>query len=69
MELTEFALHWKAAVVRRIAIGIGNEINKGELVQIAGNQQDVIQVNSYGDLIKKLEDIMKLACEDQVLGR
>ena len=69
MELTELALHWKAAGVRRIAIGIGNEINKGELVQIAGNQQDVIQVNSYGDLIKKLEDIMKLACEDQVLGR
>ncbi|KAM7452303.1 hypothetical protein ABFA07_000467 [Porites harrisoni] len=58
----------EAAGVRRIAIGIGNEINKGELVQIAGNQQDVIQVNSYGDLIKKLEDIMKLACEDQVLG-
>ena len=59
----------KAAGVRRIAIGIGNEIDKGELVQIAGNQRDVIQVKSYGDLIKKLEDIMKLACEDQFLGK
>ncbi|CAH3032618.1 unnamed protein product, partial [Porites lobata] len=58
----------KAAGVRRIAIGIGNEIDKGELVQIAGNQQDVIQVKSYGELIRKLEYIMKLACEDQFLG-
>ncbi|CAH3162635.1 unnamed protein product, partial [Porites evermanni] len=38
----------EAAGVRRIAIGIGNEIDKGELVQIAGNQQDAIQVKSYG---------------------
>ena len=59
----------KAAGVRRIAIGIGNEIDKGELVQIAGNQQDVIQVKSYGELIRKLEHIMKLACEDQFLGK
>ena len=59
----------KAAEVRRIAIGIGNEIDKGELVQIAGNQQDVIQVKSYGELIRKLEHIMKLACEDQFLGK
>ena len=59
----------KAAAVRRIAIGIGNEIDKGELVQIAGNQQDVIQVKSYGELIRKLEHIMKLACEDQFLGK
>ena len=53
MELTEFTLHWKAAGVRRIAIGIGNEIDKGELVQIAGNQQDVIQVNSVQRLNQK----------------
>ena len=59
----------KAAGVRRIAIGIGNEIDKGELVQIAGNQQDAIQVKSYGELIRKLEYIMKLACEDQFLGK
>ena len=59
----------KAAGVRRIAIGIGNEIDKGELVQIAGNQQDIIQVKSYGELIRKLEHIMKLACEDQFLGK
>ena len=59
----------KAAGVRRIAIGIGNEIDKGELVQIAGNQQDVIQVKSYSELIRKLEYIMKLACEDQFLGK
>ena len=59
----------KAAGVRRIAVGIGNEIDKGELVQIAGNQQDVIQVKSYGELIRKLEHIMKLACEDQFLGK
>ena len=59
----------KAAGVRRIAIGIGNEIDKGELVQIAGNQQDVIQVNSYGELIRKLEYIMKLACQYQFLGK
>ena len=59
----------KAAGVRRIAIGIGNEIDKGELVQIAGNQQDVIQVKSYSELIRKLEHIMKLACEDQFLGK
>ena len=59
----------KAAGVRRIAVGIGNEIDKGELVQIAGNQQDVIQVKSYSELIRKLEHIMKLACEDQFLGK
>ena len=59
----------KAAGVRRIAIGIGNEIDKGELVQIAGNKQDVIQVKSYSELIRKLEHIMKLACEDQFLGK
>ena len=59
----------KAAGVRRIAVGIGNEIHRDELVEIAGNYEDVIQVYSYGDLISKLENIMKLACENQYPGK
>ena len=56
------------ASVRRIAIGIGNEINIGELRQIASNNEDALQVSSYSSLYSKLEQIMKLACEQQNLG-
>ena len=55
--------------MRRIAVGIGNAIHLDELHEIAGNYEDVIQVQSYGGLIGKLESIMKLACENQVLGK
>ncbi|KAL9970173.1 hypothetical protein ACROYT_G022503 [Oculina patagonica] len=56
------------AGVRRIAVGIGNEIHYGELLEIAGSREDVLQVHSYSDLINKLEDIMRLACDDQYPG-
>ena len=55
--------------MRRIAVGIGNDIHLNELYEIAGNYEDVIRVQSYSGLIDKLESIMKLACEDQVLGK
>lgn len=61
--------YFQDAGVRRIAVGIGNEIHYGELLEIAGNREDVLQVHSYRDLINKLEDIMRLACDDQYPGK
>ena len=58
----------KLAGVRRIAIGIGKGIGYGELNEIAGSNENVIQVHSYSDLISRLEKIMKMACDNQTLG-
>ena len=58
----------KLAGVRRIAIGIGKGIGYGELKEIAGSDENVIQVHSYSDLISRLEKIMKMACDHQALG-
>ena len=55
--------------MRRIAVGIGNEIHYDELLEIAGSHEDVLQVNSYRDLINKLEDIMRIACDEQYPGK
>ena len=57
------------ARVRRVAIGIGNGINDGELRQIASDTRDVLQVLNYGQLQSKLENIMKMACEEQYPGK
>ena len=57
------------AGVRRIAVGIGSNIHYGELLEIAGSGEDVLQVRSYGDLINKLENIMRMACENQQPGK
>lgn len=58
----------KLAGVRRIAIGIGKGIGYGELKEIVGSNENVIQVHSYSDLISRLEKIMKMACDNQALG-
>ena len=58
----------KLAAVRRIATGIGKGIGYGELKEIAGNDENVIQVHSYSDVISRLEKIMKMACDHQALG-
>lgn len=60
---------FKTARVRRIAIGIGNEVHSNELQEIAGNSDDVIKVISYSDLVSKLENIMDLACQNQFPGK
>jgi len=57
------------AEVRRIAIGIGNGINEGELEQIASYSRDVLQVANYWQLQRELEEIMKMACEEQYPGK
>ena len=59
----------QGAQVRRIAIGIGSGINYGELREIASDKSDVLQVAKYGQLQSKLEDIMKMACEQQYPGK
>ena len=67
--LTFISYLFKFAKVRRIAIGIGNEVHDNELREIAGTSEDVIKVLSYGELISKLEKIMDLACENQHPGK
>ena len=57
------------AGVRRIAVGIGSGIDLGELRQIASNNKDVLQVQNYGQLYSKLEEIMRIACEEQFPGK
>jgi len=56
------------ASVRRIAIGIGTGIDRKELEEIASNIKDVLQVHEYWQLYSKLEEIMKMACEEQYPG-
>ena len=58
----------KLVGVRRIAIGIGKGIGYGELKEIAGRNENVIQVHSYSDLISRLEKIVEMACDNQALG-
>ena len=57
------------ADVRRVAIGIGSGVNYRELQQIASDQNDVLQVARYWQLQSKLEEIMKMACEQQYPGK
>ena len=57
------------AGVRRIAVGIGSGIDLRELQQIASANEDVLQVHNYGQLYSKLEEIMKMACEEQYPGK
>ena len=59
------------AVVRRIAVGIGNTdaIATRELQEIASSNDDVIRVSSYSQLLPKLESIMTKACEEQYPGK
>ena len=57
------------ASVRRVAIGIGNKVDYSELRQIASSNDDVLRVSGYEYLVNKLEAIMKLSCEEQVLGK
>ena len=59
----------KFAKVRRIAVGIGNDVHRDELEEIAGTSENVIEVLSYGDLISNLENIMDLACDNQHPGK
>ncbi|XP_068698433.1 uncharacterized protein [Montipora foliosa] len=56
------------AKVRRIAVGIGNDVHRDELEEIAGTSENVIEVLSYGDLISNLENITDLACANQHPG-
>ncbi|XP_078375647.1 uncharacterized protein LOC144658999 isoform X2 [Oculina patagonica] len=56
------------ADVRRVAVGIGSGVDVWELRQIASANNDVLQVSGYGSLYSKLEDIMKMACEEQYPG-
>ena len=63
------ALSTQEAGVRRIAVGIGGAIDLGELQQIASNNKDVLQVQNYGQLDSKLEEIMMMACEEQYPGK
>ncbi|KAJ7385870.1 hypothetical protein OS493_013906 [Desmophyllum pertusum] len=56
------------AEVRRIVVDIGNGIHDQERRQIASNYRSVVRVSGYGDLYTKLEDVMKLACDQQFPG-
>ncbi len=56
------------ADVRRVAVGIGRGIDESELRQIASANNDVLQVSGYSSLYSKLEEIMKMACEEQYPG-
>ena len=66
---THWTLSTQEAGVRRIAVGIGSGIDLGELQQIASNNKDVLQVQNYGQLDSKLEEIMTMACEEQYPGK
>ena len=66
---THWTLSTQEAGVRRIAVGIGSAIDLGELQQIASNNKDVLQVQNYGQLDSKLEEIMTMACEEQYPGK
>ena len=57
------------AEVRRVAIGIGGKVDKGELEEIASYSKDVLQVANYWQLQRELEKIMEMACEEQYPGK
>ena len=59
----------QAANVRRIALGIGNEIDASELRQIASKPEDAMRISFYSQLTSILEEIMDLACDQKNLGK
>jgi len=46
-----------------IAIGVGMSVDNAELTKIAmGNKDNVVHVNKFGDLVSKIEEILKKSC-------
>lgn len=67
--LLQYISFTQEAEVRRIVVDIGNGIHDQERRQIASNYRSVVRVSGYGDLYTKLEDVMKLACDQQYPGK
>ena len=53
--------------VRMIAVGVGKNIGREELVKIAmGHDNKVIQLEDFGALIKDIRKIEKVFCADDI---
>ena len=50
--------------VRIIAIGIGKNVNMGELRQFASSEKDIIVAKTFDDLSQFLNPLLKTACDD-----
>ena len=49
--------------VRIVAIGVGKQVETQELMTIATNEKDVIQADTFDDLLEKVQPIAESACE------
>ena len=50
--------------VRIIAIGIGKNVNMGELRQFASSEKDIMVAKTFDDLSQFLNPLLKTACDD-----
>ena len=49
--------------VRIVAIGVGKQVETQELMTIATNEKDVIQADTFDNLLEKVQPIAESACE------
>ena len=61
--LSRAALTLKNVGVRIIAIGIGKNVKREELKQIASSEKDVVVTKSFDALLTTTEELIRIACE------
>ena len=61
--LNQASQRLKDVGVRLIAIGIGGNVKRGELEQIASSKKDVIIADSFDKLLAVVESLTQTACE------